>query len=285
VYAWGTFRDGSGVLGLEQKKIAKTPMKFKLRDTIARISSGADHLVFLTTNGEVYTAGNSEHGQLGRISKYNSCRGGRRGCDMILEPGLVRFGKRKELQGHKQIEDLWTSPYCTFLKVKDSELIIGFGLNNCHQLGIDDAENRYQPDILHSFKFEAKLRKVIGGMHHTLLLDTLGNVYALGSHRYGGLGVGKIEADARVPVRIETLKDIIDIAANTNVSYAIDKHGKVFNWGTNYSKQLGQDTEDDYFVPTPLNSKQLDKRAVYSVSVGGQHSLFIASDEKPTEES
>ena len=68
------------MLGLEQKKIAKTPMKFKLKDKVVKISSGADHLVFLTVNGEVYTAGNSEHGQLGRVSKYNSCRGGRRGC-------------------------------------------------------------------------------------------------------------------------------------------------------------------------------------------------------------
>lgn len=124
VYAWGTFRDGSGVLGLENKKIAKTPMKFKMRDQIVKISSGADHLVFLTYAGEVYTAGNSEHGQLGRVSKYNSCRGGRRGCDMILDPALVRFGKKKELHGHKQIEDVWTSPYCTFLKVENAELTI-----------------------------------------------------------------------------------------------------------------------------------------------------------------
>lgn len=81
-------------------------MKFKLKDRILKISSGADHLVFLAITGEVYTAGNSEHGQLGRVSKYNSCRGGRRGYDMILVPGLVRFAKRKESQGHRQIEDI-----------------------------------------------------------------------------------------------------------------------------------------------------------------------------------
>ena len=149
-------------------------MQFKLREKIAKISSGADHLVFLTITGEVYTAGNSEHGQLGRISKYNSCRGGRRGCDMILVPGLVRFPKRKELSGHKQIEDIWTTSYCTFLKVKDSDLIVGFGLNNCFQLGCIDAENRYQPDVLANLKFESKLKKVIGGMHHTLFLDQNG---------------------------------------------------------------------------------------------------------------
>ena len=59
----------------------------------------------------------------------------------------------------------------------------------------------------------------------------------------------------------------------------------VFNWGTNYSKQLGQDTEDDYFVPTLASSRNLDARDCYSVSVGGQHSLLIVSDEKDKEDS
>lgn len=164
-------------------------------------------------------------------------------------------------------------------KPKDSDLIIGFGLNNCYQLGIEDGENRYQPDILSSLKFEAKLKKVIGGMHHTLFLDVNGNVYAMGSHRYGGLGLGKIDADLKTPAKIPDLKDIVDIAANTNVSYAIDKNGKVYSWGSNYSKQLGQDTEDDYYVPTLVQSRHLDSREVYSVSVGGQHSLFTVSEE------
>lgn len=280
VYAWGTFRDGSGVLGMEEKRIAKSPMKFALKSKVEKISSGADHLVFLTRTGEVYTAGNSEHGQLGRISKYNSCRGGRRGSDMILAPGLVRFGKRKELAGHKQIENIWTTPYCTFLKVRDADVLIGFGLNNSYQLGIEDCENRYQPDVLTSLKFEGRVVKVIGGMHHTVFLDSLGFVYTMGSHRYGSLGLGKIEADLKVAKKVDELKDIVDIAANTNVSYAIDKNGKAYSWGTNYSKQLGLDTEDDYLTPTQVASKQIDVRDVYTVSVGGQHTLYVVSEEK-----
>lgn len=284
VYAWGTFRDGSGVLGLEQKKIAKKPMRFKLRERVAKISSGADHLLFLTETGEVYTAGNSEHGQLGRVSKYNSCRGGRRGCDMILVPALVRIGKKKELNGHKKVENVWATAYGTFLQVKDSDMIVGFGLNNCYQIGLEDAENRYQPEILPTLKFESKLRKVVGGMHHTLFLDEAGNVYSMGSHRYGGLGHGKIiDADLKQPRKIDGLTGIVDIAGNTNVSFAIHKNGKVYSWGTNYSKQLGQDTEEDYFVPTIVKSKQLDARDAYTVSVGGQHSLFVAGEEKDDE--
>lgn len=93
---------------------------------------------------------------------------------MILEPGIVRMIKRKELNGLKKIEDIWATAYCTFLKMKDSEAIIAFGLNNCCQLGAENLENRYQPDLISSLKFEGPLKKVIGGMHHTLFLDSKG---------------------------------------------------------------------------------------------------------------
>lgn len=96
--------------------------------------------------------------------------------DMILVPGLVRIGKRKELNGSKKVEDIWTSSYCTYLKIKDSDSIVAFGLNNCYQLGAEDMENRYQPDLIQTLKFMAPLKKVIGGMHHTLFLDQNGKL-------------------------------------------------------------------------------------------------------------
>jgi regulator of chromosome condensation len=280
VYAWGTFRDGNGVLGLEEKKIAKKPFKLKIDEKVIKISSGADHIVCLTEKGDVYTAGNSEHGQLGRVSKYNSHRGGRRGYDTLLLPGLVTFQKKREFNRATKIENIWTTSYCSFLKLKDSNVIIGFGLNNCYQLGIDDGENRYAPEYLTMLRFGADIVKIAGGMHHTLFLDNKGKVYSIGSHRYGCLGIGDIKEDVQKPLQIASLTDIVDISANTSVSYAINKYGKVFSWGSNYSKQLGHDNEDDYLQPERVSSKQIDCRDVYSVSVGGQHTLFIASDEK-----
>jgi regulator of chromosome condensation len=72
----------------------------------------------------------------------------------------------------------------------------------------------------------------------------------------------------------------VDIAANANVSYAINKQAKAFSWGSNYSKQLCHDDEEDYWQPEIVSSKQADIRYVYEVSVGGQHTLFRMSDEK-----
>ena len=54
---------------------------------------------------------------------------------MILVPGKVRIAKRKELNRSRYIDNIWTTSYCTFLRVKDSDTLIGFGLNNYFQLG------------------------------------------------------------------------------------------------------------------------------------------------------
>ena len=72
------------------------------------------------------------------------------------------------------MDNIWSSAYCTYLKVKDSDAIVGFGLNNCFQLGIEDAENRYQPEIIQSMNLVGKVKKVVGGMHHTLILNEEG---------------------------------------------------------------------------------------------------------------
>lgn len=61
---------------------------------------------------------------------------------MIIAPGLVRIAKRKELHGNRLIDNIWTTSYCSFLKVKDSDIIIGFGLNNYYQLGNFEKKER-----------------------------------------------------------------------------------------------------------------------------------------------
>lgn len=51
--------------------------------TIVKIASGSDHLSCLSNEGIVYTCGNGEAGQLGRISEHSSANGGRKGMSMF----------------------------------------------------------------------------------------------------------------------------------------------------------------------------------------------------------
>lgn len=46
---------------------------------IIKIASGADHIVFLTNHGVVYTCGCAEQGQLGRTTERGSSRNARSG--------------------------------------------------------------------------------------------------------------------------------------------------------------------------------------------------------------
>lgn len=46
---------------------------------VVKIQSGNNHLVCLTKDGEIFTCGCAEQGQLGRVAEYFSNRGGRKG--------------------------------------------------------------------------------------------------------------------------------------------------------------------------------------------------------------
>jgi len=46
---------------------------------VKKVASGVDHIALLTHSGAIYSLGNSEQGQLGRVPELFAHRGGRRG--------------------------------------------------------------------------------------------------------------------------------------------------------------------------------------------------------------
>lgn len=117
---------GLTVKGNERLPIAMLPLI-----KIAKISSGADHLVMLSDKGRVYTCGCGEQGQLGRVAARTADRHNRHGIDHLLNPALVEFKINKKLE----FSDVWAGQYCTFAKEYVKGDIYVFGLNNYHQLG------------------------------------------------------------------------------------------------------------------------------------------------------
>ena len=63
VYAWGTFSDSSGAIGLSKDGIQKTSLRILDSIPIIKIASGADHIAALSVTGDIYTLGNSEQVQ------------------------------------------------------------------------------------------------------------------------------------------------------------------------------------------------------------------------------
>lgn len=277
VFIWGTFRDANGSIGLTPEgKISQTPVELLEKEVIVKVSSGVDHLVCLTLEGDIYTVGNAQQGQLGRLAECFSERGGRKGIEALLTPAKVYFKKR-----HTKYSDIWTGQYVTYCEVKGTGEIFAWGLNNYYQLGFADMKNRFVPQLVKSFN-KKTWKEIVGGQHHTVMLDTEGQVYCIGRREYGRLGLGEdVDEEAKVPTLVQSLKGkkCVSIGGGTAVSYAVTAKGELYAWGMGSSKQLGNQDEEDIWTPTQLTGKQLETRKVLSVSGGGQHTVVLAQDD------
>lgn len=270
VFAWGSFRDSHGNMGLTLQGNKRSPVHLVPENIHCEIASGADHLVMLTTDGSVYTVGCAEQGQLGRISMRSASGESRRGKTQILTPDKI-------IMKWKRIEKIWATTYCTFLRVADSDTILGFGLNNYKQLGISkQAQVCSTPAVLESFK---NVEKIAGGQHHTLVLKKDKKVYAVGRKDYGRLGLGALKEDVTELKCVDKLKNIVDVSAGEAQSFAIDSDGKVYAWGMGSSLQLGTGSEDDALEPVLIDSKQTQGKEIIGASGGGQHSIFLVKND------
>lgn len=178
VYGWGTYRDGSGQVGLQADGSKHEPIVILAlqNDPVIKIASGNDHTAALTKSGNIYTWGCAEQGQLGRIMGCFASRGGRRGLQYILNPKQVRDRRR----GLK-FKDVFCGSYSTFALAQDGA-VFAWGLNNYGQLGTGDVETQYGPVKIESLTslLSDECVSIASGQHHTIVLDAAGKVYAMG---------------------------------------------------------------------------------------------------------
>ena len=92
----------------------------------------------------------------------------------MLNPEKVATRKITRKAG--RVVDVACGQFTSFL-VTDKGRVIGFGLNNCYQLGdFGDREVRYTPEII-PFEFDDEritVKQVSSGMHHTVILSKQG---------------------------------------------------------------------------------------------------------------
>lgn len=92
-------------------------------------------------------------------------------------------------------------------------------------LGLPDTVVYFHPKI--SKTFNGKHWNVISsGQHHTIALDSDGQVFVLGRKEYGRLGLGKSDTDVTELTRVEINKQkITDVAAGSAQSFAVTESG------------------------------------------------------------
>ncbi|MEQ2224804.1 Regulator of chromosome condensation [Ilyodon furcidens] len=275
VYIWGSFRDNNGVIGLlEAMKTCPDPVKIPLTESVVKIASGNDHVVLLTLDGNLYTLGSAEQGQLGRVPEHFSNRGGRKGLERLLVPQMVK------LKGKVHFTDAFCGAYFTFA-VSEEGYVYGFGLSNYHQLGTKSTKMCFVPVKLTCFKNSTTAWvDFSGGQHHTLCLDAEGQVYSLGRAEYGRLGLGQGAEEKSEPAPVAGMEPAKGVSCGASVSYAVTRAGSVYAWGMGTNLQLGTGEEEDEWSPVKMTGKQLENREVLLASSGGQHTVLLVKDKQ-----
>ncbi len=111
---------------------------------------------------------------------------------------------------------------------------------------------------------------------HSLVLTSIGEVYAWGWNDFGQVGNRSYE-NQLVPLKVKGIeKEIVTlISCGTQYPLALTKSGLVFSWGDN---QLGQlRIEGIKYLSTPVHIK-LDEK-INKISCGQHHSLLLSNSE------
>ena len=252
---------------------------------ITAIAAGNKYTVLLDEDGNVYTAGYNNKGQLGRSISSAS---------KIKTYGDICFAKVTVGYGNVKIKAIAAGQSHVVL-VDENGKVWTAGSNSDYQLGrkrennakYDETFRQVTGDVNNAFIIAAA-----AGTTHTLLLDNEGNVWATGSNSSGESGFKYSN--------IQTLKEftkcsipgspkIAAISAGSDHSVLLDENGSVYTAGNNLGQTKGNagiDTcgqlgNDQKLYGTNSFSKvtgAVESKKIVSVSAGSKYTVAVGED-------
>lgn len=264
------------------KKILELGHKPGDIEKVVSVAAGNNHLLVLTTHGNVFSWGTGEQGQLGRkVIDRRKIHG--------TVPERVTLGRRSN-----RAVVIGTGGYSSFA-VDENGDVWGWGLNAMGQTGTGVSELRSMSNEIHSpMKIESlgrsaldgeRVVQIAGGEHHTLFLTSSGRVFACGRCDGGQLGLGEDNdvyksrpnpdfVDEPLEVIFQNPDDrIAFIAAGTHNNLAITHAGSLYSWGQETQGELGVKGVEAK-TPTVVVRREGSFIAT-SVACGGQHTLGL----------
>ena len=127
------------------------------------------------------------------------------------------------------------------------------------------------------------ITKVAAGSNHALALSEKGSVFAWGFGEQCQLGRrinARFSKSGLVPATFGLPKDIIDIGAGADHSFAIHRNGSVYGWGANNYCQTGIDEREGEDFANILRPQSINGLNGYgkitSISGGNHHTVAVA---------
>ncbi|PVU90658.1 hypothetical protein BB559_000990 [Furculomyces boomerangus] len=291
LYSWGTYRSAEGIMGFSSDTtIQETPKmieEIKLAK-IVDVATGVDHVLALSSVGEVYTWGNGQQFQLGRKVIDRRLKAG-------LNPDRLHL---------RNVVSIGAGSYHSFAATNDGTLF-SWGLNNFGQCGLSPNDGGDEPLVTVPTEVAAlkgqQILKMEGGEHHSIVMNSNGELFGFGrsdSHQTGlpqdiidsfsevqkkknevtnGDSSGH-KTKVPIPTLIPNLEKIKSFSCGSNHNLAVSENGKtLYSWGYGDMLQCGNGEEEDVDVPTAVSGQKIDGKTFIKVSGGGQHSALIAA--------
>ena len=219
----------------EDSVLTKVDISVKITD----VALGAEHIVVLDENGDVWTAGANQYGELGNDVNVGKTYGENYDFKKVaVGDGSVKIKAIAAGQNHTILIDenggVWTAGCNQYGELGRSDNV-GATTANAEFKKADGLEN-------------VKIVSAAGGTAHTILLDESGNVWTAGTSNYGVLGRqtaddSKVTANptfAKVTDGISGVK-ITAIAAGSYHNVLLDENGNVWTVGSNLYGELGRE--------------------------------------------
>ncbi|NXV58701.1 RCBT2 protein, partial [Molothrus ater] len=155
---------------------------------VIEVACGSHHSMVLTSDGEVYTWGYNNSGQVGSGSTAN-------------QPIPRRVTSCLQ---NKIVVNIACGQMCSMAVVENGEVYV-WGYNGNGQLGLGSSGNQPTPCRIAALQ-GIRVQRVACGYAHTLVLTDEGQIYAWGANSYGQLGTGN-KSNQSYPTTVIVDKD------------------------------------------------------------------------------
>lgn len=283
---WGTNTKGT-IPGTTEKVLdvptfCDTKQLTDYNATIQQVVCGPNGTALVFSNGDCYTCGMNDQGQLGQANPNST--------NFIETPTLLSLSNSAAATTTPlSVQSLDVGMKFSALIDANGELYT-FGTDGSLQdgmgcLGHGDGQPYPTPKLVESLCEDGCLAKQVQvGSSHTTVLTTEGEVLTTGGGSYGRLGNLATEDQLCLdPVELLGLNSVVEIAGGHSFTMALTKDGILYSWGRNDKGQLGTGmgmSVDMYAMeplPTPIESL-LEGRKVVNMAVGHSHAACVTEE-------
>ena len=226
----------------------RSPKTLSFNIFVKELACGAQHTHLVSREGQLYSMGSNEHGQLG-----------------LGFPGnLLPMVKLPTLVSDLTVKSVTCGKFHT-LALNDKGTAYGWGQADYGAIGVRISSS-YEPSVIQfsSQYADIQVKAISCGAYHSCFLSANGQVFSCGRGDKGQLGIGFISQKEYRPIIVRLRnhdEPIRQVSCGSFHTCYLTASGKIFSTGLNDEGQLGLGLPRDVniswpeIVPTPKKTK------------------------------